>query len=313
MPDPFTAVPGGAPGAQGGESLEDIFDPVEPAAPAPPRARPAFSRAFPPMNLPGADVRQGGVVRAASPPAPAPVPLPPAPPAARAMGAPTGASRAPAVDDILAGVERSSPVIRTPREGAPVVPSSARTPNAATGSRVPPPEALRSFPTDEERSIAAKQPPMFARKGFIIALLSLLLLAAFGGAAWAVYTLFFSRLPLPPPTTGVFTVQPTPQPAVVATPPAPAVAVSPVPVPAEVELDSDHDGLTDTEEEKYGTNKFATDSDADGLTDRDEVKVFGTQPDNADTDGDSFPDGQEVLNGYNPNGAGKLKEIPAQP
>lgn len=47
------------------------------------------------------------------------------------------------------------------------------------------------------------------------------------------------------------------------------------------------------------------DSDNDGLTDSQEAK-YGTDPHNPDTDGDGFKDGDEVKNGYNPLGSGKL-------
>jgi len=49
------------------------------------------------------------------------------------------------------------------------------------------------------------------------------------------------------------------------------------------DADPDGDGLTNSEEERYGSN-----------------------PTEADTDKDGFSDGDEVSNGYNPNGAGKL-------
>ncbi len=47
------------------------------------------------------------------------------------------------------------------------------------------------------------------------------------------------------------------------------------------------------------------DKDGDGLPD-DLESYYGTDPNKADTDSDSFADGQEVLNNYNPLGAGKL-------
>ncbi|MFA5021703.1 MAG: hypothetical protein WC508_01290 [Patescibacteria group bacterium] len=78
-------------------------------------------------------------------------------------------------------------------------------------------------------------------------------------------------------------------------------------------LDSDQDGLIDTEERMYGTDPNNPDTDGDGLTDRDEVKVFRTDPNNPDTDGDGYKDGDEVKNGYDPKGAGKLLNIEQNP
>lgn len=73
-------------------------------------------------------------------------------------------------------------------------------------------------------------------------------------------------------------------------------------------LDTDQDGLTDEEEDAYGTNINIVDTDVDGLSDYEEVKIYGTNPVVADSDGDTYPDGSEVLNGYNPLGAGKLAQ-----
>ncbi|HPL95271.1 MAG TPA: hypothetical protein PLF15_00615 [bacterium] len=47
------------------------------------------------------------------------------------------------------------------------------------------------------------------------------------------------------------------------------------------------------------------DSDNDSLTDIEE-EIFGTDLNNPDSDGDGYLDGEEVLNGYNPMGPGKL-------
>ena len=44
----------------------------------------------------------------------------------------------------------------------------------------------------------------------------------------------------------------------------------------------------------------AGDNDADGLTNCDEIQVYGTNPNNADTDGDGMADGWEVQYGRNP-------------
>ena len=59
-------------------------------------------------------------------------------------------------------------------------------------------------------------------------------------------------------------------------------------------LDSDGDGLTDSDEAKYGTDPFDPDSDHDGLMDGEEVHTYHTDPLNADTDYDGLKDGAEV-------------------
>ncbi len=48
------------------------------------------------------------------------------------------------------------------------------------------------------------------------------------------------------------------------------------------------------------------DTDGDGLTDVEELYVYKTDSTKTDTDGDGFTDGQEVSNGYDPNGPGQL-------
>lgn len=75
-------------------------------------------------------------------------------------------------------------------------------------------------------------------------------------------------------------------------------------------LDTDGDGLTNDEEKAAGTNIAKPDTDGDLLGDREEVQVYGTDPLRTDTDGDTFSDGQEVQSGYNPNGPGKILELP---
>ena len=52
----------------------------------------------------------------------------------------------------------------------------------------------------------------------------------------------------------------------------------------------------------------SVDSDGDGLKDVMEIEQFGTDPNNIDTDGDGYGDGSEIINGYNPLGAGKLED-----
>lgn len=57
--------------------------------------------------------------------------------------------------------------------------------------------------------------------------------------------------------------------------------------------DLDGDGLSNVDETVYGTNPSNADTDGDALNDRDEIDVFGTDPLNPDTDGDGIPDGSD--------------------
>lgn len=89
----------------------------------------------------------------------------------------------------------------------------------------------------------------------------------------------------------------------------PADCPVPPPPPA-AGLDTDADGLTDAEEAVLNTDPAVADTDGDGLDDKAETQTYGTNPLNPDTDGDTYNDGDEVKNGYNPNGPGKLPELP---
>lgn len=64
--------------------------------------------------------------------------------------------------------------------------------------------------------------------------------------------------------------------------------------------DEDGDNLTDVEEVLvYGTDPCNADTDGDGLSDSEEI-LIGTDPLNADTDGDGLSDGDEVNSGTDP-------------
>lgn len=77
-----------------------------------------------------------------------------------------------------------------------------------------------------------------------------------------------------------------------------------------VEKDTDGDGLTDVEEKEMGTDPRKPDTDSDGLSDKDEVEIYQTNPVNPDTDKDEVLDGIEVRRGDDPNGPGRLLELP---
>ncbi|MEM1331324.1 MAG: hypothetical protein AAGG07_12265 [Planctomycetota bacterium] len=73
-------------------------------------------------------------------------------------------------------------------------------------------------------------------------------------------------------------------------------------------VDSDRDGASDGEEIRFGTSPTdgiirmpaigaGTDTDGDGIADSAESRVYGSDPENRDSDGDGLDDGNEVLAG----------------
>jgi len=81
----------------------------------------------------------------------------------------------------------------------------------------------------------------------------------------------------------------------------------------ESETDTDGDGLIDMVEETHKTDPKNPDTDNDGLTDYFEITIYKTDPLNPDTDSDGYKDGDEVINGYDPNKVGaRLFEIPQE-
>jgi len=66
-------------------------------------------------------------------------------------------------------------------------------------------------------------------------------------------------------------------------------------------------GLLGTKDQESSLFGYGTDSDSDKLPDALEAKL-GTDPLKADTDGDGYDDGTEVVNNYNPKGTGKLSD-----
>lgn len=59
--------------------------------------------------------------------------------------------------------------------------------------------------------------------------------------------------------------------------------------------DIDGDGLSNAEEALYGTDPYNADSDGDGINDYDEIFVYGADPLDPDTDGDGVSDYDEIF------------------
>ena len=210
--------------------------------------------------------------------------------------------------DMFADVDEQEPTVMPtamPRAGAPEAPAEGYT-----------------FEEEEPK-------PWYMQKKFIVLLLGvvMLLIVVIFGVQFAMRLLAPtaqqpSAVPAPTQTTTPPLIEeqqvptgteqtettqetPTPEPA---TPTEPIGGQQPT-VP---EVDTDSDGLTDAEEQALGTSITVADTDGDGLSDREEFRVFGTDPKNPDTDGDTYLDGVEVQNGYNPRGEGKLFTIPTE-
>ncbi len=66
--------------------------------------------------------------------------------------------------------------------------------------------------------------------------------------------------------------------------------------------DTDDDGLNDGDEIAIGTDPLSSDTDGDGISDGDEVNLEGTDPTKFDSDGDGFSDSAELLLGTDPTG-----------
>ena len=75
--------------------------------------------------------------------------------------------------------------------------------------------------------------------------------------------------------------------------------------------DQDRDGVDLDVESDYQTSDRSSDTDNDGLSVYEEIFYWFSDPNKADTDGDRYDDGEELVNGYAPNGP-KLTAIPAE-
>lgn len=203
-------------------------------------------------------------------------------------------------EDILASVDQAEVAVKSPDLPSPAPIDTTPTPP------VPPAISPEAKPITKEPILNQ------GRRALVLGVIAVVLLAVIGGAGWYGYNTFVvsssSSLPAAQPIDNQQQATPI-QPSSPSQPSPPVVQDDPVAPTPEQLTDSDRDGLSDSDEELYGTNPNKVDSDDDGLTDRDEVKVFKTDPNNPDTDGDGFLDGEEVRGGYDPKGPGRLLEI----
>jgi len=76
------------------------------------------------------------------------------------------------------------------------------------------------------------------------------------------------------------------------------------------DADDDNDTLSDTTELMLGSDPFNADTDGDGLNDGQEVNLYGTSPINPDSDGDGLQDGEEISYGFDPTQSDKGRLAP---
>ena len=200
-------------------------------------------------------------------------------------------------EDIFSSTENLPKVAPPIKHGAPLASSA---PDASALLASAPAPQVPSAPAAGHRGMPAA----------LKVLLFFIAIAVVVGAAWAI-----ARFLLSSPASQVPEVPAAPE----AAAPAPAPVEAPAVIPPSetlakpVELDTDLDGIMDAQEIQLGTNPNSPDTDGDGLTDREEISAYKTNPLISDTDGDGFADGVEVRNGYNPNGEGKLFQVPSNP
>ncbi len=222
--------------------------------------------------------------------------------------------------DIFAGVDKSS-------AAPPVAPGA---PKDALGAgllrKAPSSDTMANMPVSAQAVYNVKE-PVIGKILLILIVIAALVGAGIGG--WMLYKYFTAPTVPTVPTVNTPATNNTPASENLGNTPVseePAsvtptnTAVTPVSVPTSSvsvdmandkllfgeAIDSDRDGLDDTREKQLGTDIGKTDTDGDGLSDADEVIIWKTDPLNPDTDGDKYPDGTEVRNGYNPLGPGKL-------
>ena len=202
----------------------------------------------------------------------------------------------------------------------PPAPSRPQTPaQQAAASRQPTPQApqLSQTPPDRQepnvetapRGFVEKKKPLLRSKELVIIIVAIIGAAAVVAAGFFVYTMIKNGENIAEEGSGAENAMTGEGNTNLSGQQNTAIAGNESPEPtatAPVDTDQDSDGLLDSEERLYGTDINNPDTDGDGLTDRDEIRVYGTDPLNPDTDGDGYSDGDELKNRFNPKGPGRL-------
>lgn len=220
-------------------------------------------------------------------------------------------------------------IFATTDQGLPPTPSRP----AGTGAPVPPPFAGRGEKPAQFQPREAGTPPVAPAPGgrnrlyvMIGVIVIIILMLILGGMIVLAYMKSQQAAAPVPPAADTLGETGTAQPADAAdvpsetpttTLPADSGATDDAGDPADEQSDllldairdTDNDGLTDEEEKRLGTDWQAADTDGDGLFDRQEIRIYATDPLNVDSDNDGYSDWDEVENGYNPNGEGKLHDL----
>lgn len=222
------------------------------------------------------------------------------------MANPTPPPNIPLVPDAPVGKPVPSPVPPRPGEGfdipdpfdsptpipaAPVNPQPSMPEKSTQPKEMPspvPPNVPQAASSDSVPAGALssgfqqpKAPQRSANKGVFLAIGIFIAIILVVAVVFIAYRLLVATSVPPVPVS-----TPTPLPLVTATPDItalPSNTPEPAPLDSSDVADPDEDGLTNAEE-----------------------RFYGTDPVKADTDGDSYNDSDEVRNGYNPLGEGKL-------
>jgi len=208
-------------------------------------------------------------------------------------------------EDLFAQTDAAAPQVPPPTQAMPpnpppAAPAPSPMPAPAQPIAQTPPPAPAKMDTPME-TVATKS------SSVKVVIMIVAILVVIGAAFLLSMRILNSKTPVTPEPPITNTEETAPG---VETTPVPEVAA---PVIEKTVVDSDKDGLSDDQEAQLGTNPNNPDTDADGLFDKEEVEVYKTNPLNPDTDGDTYKDGDEVSKGYNPNGQGKLTDIPKTP